>query len=89
MPLQITIDKERQDMLEALVAAGHFPSIEAAVNCGLELLRLAGKGIDLEGLELRELLEQRQEDEQLDDANFRARVEALLARKRREFGIPR
>lgn len=67
---------------------GRYPGLSAVLQRGLELLREELEAREAETAALRTLLEERRRGSFIGIDEGRRRTEAMLARKRRELGIP-
>ncbi|MCV6593138.1 MAG: type II toxin-antitoxin system ParD family antitoxin [Silicimonas sp.] len=79
----ISLTESQEAYARDLVAQGHFPSLSAVLQHGLELLREQSQTKDA----LRELLAQRQSGAFVSLDEGKVRTEDMIARKRAERGL--
>ncbi|WP_226629011.1 type II toxin-antitoxin system ParD family antitoxin [Alloyangia pacifica] len=79
----ISLTDSQDAYVRGLVHEGRFPSVSAALQHGIELMRLESEQTEA----LRRLLEERRGGEFLSMDEGRARTEAMIAGKRRARGL--
>lgn len=83
----ISLTDEQDAFARELVETGRFPSISAALQQGLELLRLRIEGDELENEALRRLLGERRGGEFISGADMKDAIARNSARKRADHGL--
>jgi len=83
----ISLTDSQDAFARALVAEGHYSSLSAVIQHGLEMLRAETEAKRAETEALRQLLEQRRRGPFLDEEESQAHLRALLARKKAELGL--
>ena len=83
----ISLTDEQHAFARALVEAGRYPSLSAVLQQGVDLLR---RRMDAEALEteaLREILSRRRRGAFVDAKEMDARLDRMVAGKRRAHGL--
>jgi antitoxin ParD1/3/4 len=80
----ISLTDEQDAFVRSLVAAGRYPSASAVLQQGVDLLRRQVEADEADTEALRAILRERLEGEFVSGEEIRDRVEALIARKRRD-----
>ncbi|MDE2814978.1 MAG: type II toxin-antitoxin system ParD family antitoxin [Gemmatimonadota bacterium] len=83
----ISLTDEQHAFARSLVEAGRYPSLSAVLQQGVDLLRRRMDAEELEIEALRELLSRRRERAFVDAEEMDARLDRMLARKRRAHGL--
>lgn len=90
----ISLTDEQAAFARSLVDEGRYGTLSAVIQQGLELLRrtMEADQIELERKAaetemLRHLLKKRAEGPFISEEEFRKRTDAMLERKRREYGV--
>ena len=83
----ISLTDEQHAFARSLVEAGRYPSLSAVLQQGVDLLRRRMDAEELEIEALRELLSRRREGAFVDAEEMDARLDRMLARKRRAHGL--
>jgi len=83
----ISLTDEQDAFARQLVEKGRFPSVSAALQQGLELLRLRFENDELELAALRTLLSERQRGKFVSSYDIRDAIAGAATRKRAEHGI--
>ena len=83
----ISLNDGQDAFVRELVREGRYASVSAAVQEGLELLRRKTEAEALETEALRALLQRRREGAFVSAEAMDARLDALLAGKRRAHGL--
>ncbi|MGJ3260218.1 MAG: ribbon-helix-helix domain-containing protein [Rhodospirillales bacterium] len=78
----ISLTDSQDAFVRTLVAEGRYPSVSAALQQGLELLRLKTQGEEAEVTALRELLSARREGAFVSGASMKDRISAIADKKR-------
>lgn len=84
----ISLTDAQHAFAKGLVEDGRYSSVSAVLQQGVELLRAQTEAADLERAALAELLRRRLDGPTISMDEFDERVERMIARKRREHGIP-
>nr|WP_309504498.1 type II toxin-antitoxin system ParD family antitoxin [uncultured Roseovarius sp.] len=82
-----SITEQQDDFARRLVADGHYPSLRAVVQRGLELVRAEIECEEFEQAALRAFLEERAKSPSISHEEGCRRVEAMLKKKRRALGL--
>ena len=86
--LSISLTDEQHAFARTLVDAGRYSSLSAALQQGVDLLRQKVDAEELETAALREMLSRRREDEFVGADAMDARLDGMIADKRRAHGLP-
>ena len=84
----ISLTDSQDAFARALVAEGHYPSLSAVLQHGLEMLRTETEAKRAEIDALRLLIEQRRAGPFVSLEEGRAATQEMLARKRAALGLP-
>ena len=84
----ISLTDEQHAFARALVEAGRYASLSAVLQQGVDLLRQRMDTEEAETAALRALLLRRREGEFVDAEEMDARLETMIANKRRAHGLP-
>lgn len=84
----ISLTDEQHAFARALVEAGRYASLSAVLQQGVDLLRQRMDTEEVETAALRALLLRRREGEFVDAVEMDARLDAMIANKRRAHGVP-
>lgn len=79
----ISLTDDQEAYARALVEAGHYPSLSAVLQRGLELLRRNNEMHDAELAAMRTLIDRRSAGTFVDLDRGEAETRAMLARKRK------
>ena len=85
--LTISLSDEQHAFAKALVANGRYPTLNAVLHQGVDLLRLHTDAEAAEGAALRELLSRRRNGEFLTDQQMDDRLAGMIGAKRTAHGI--
>ena len=83
----ISLTDEQHSFARALVKAGHYSSLSAVLQQGVDLLRQRTDAEALEIEALRELVSRRRKGEFVSADEMDTRVERMIAEKRRAHGL--
>ena len=83
----ISLTDEQHAFARALVEAGRYPSLSAVLQQGVDLLRQRMDADALETEALRELLSRRRTGEFVGADRMDARLDRMIADKRRAHGL--
>jgi antitoxin ParD1/3/4 len=83
----ISLTKEQDAFARKLVESGHYPSVSAVLQHGIEMLRAKAEGEALEREALLELLISRKNGKFITPAEMDERIAAAANKLRREFGV--
>ena len=83
----VSISDQQDAFARRLVEEGRYSSVSAVVQQGLELLREQTEMKEAKINALRELVEHRRQGRFLSEEESHARIEALIARKKAEYGV--
>lgn len=83
----ISLTESQNAFVRNLVAEGRFPSVSAAVQHGLEMLRDEAEARQLHIDALKALLAERRSGKFLSPEQGRHRTQAMLARKKAQHGL--
>lgn len=83
----ISLTDQQHAFARALVEEGRYPSLSAVLQQGVELLRERVEREAVETAALRALLARRREGAFVSGAEMDARVDAMIAAKRRAHGL--
>ncbi len=83
----VSLTDEQYAFARALVDAGRFSSVSAVLQQGVEFLRQRMEAEELETEALRRLLDRRRAGPFLSEAEMDARIEALIANRRRDLAL--
>ncbi|TVS12147.1 MAG: type II toxin-antitoxin system ParD family antitoxin [Gammaproteobacteria bacterium] len=83
----VSLTDEQYAFAKALVEAGRFSSVSAVLQQGVDLLRQRMQSEELETEALKVLLERRRNGSFLGATEMDARIEALIADKRRGLAL--
>ncbi len=83
----ISLTDEQYAFAKSLVDAGRFSSVSAVLQQGVNLLRQRMEAEELETEALKVLLDRRRSGDFLSSAEMDARIEDLIADKRRDLAL--
>ena len=83
----VSISDQQDAFARRLVEEGRYSSVSAVVQQGLELLRKQTEMKEAELAALRELIEERSKGPFLNAEESSRRIDALIARKKAEYGF--
>jgi len=83
----ISLTDEQYAFAKSLVDAGRFSSVSAVLQQGVDLLRQRMEAEELETEALKVLLDRRRSGDFLSSAEMDARIEDLIADKRRDLAL--
>jgi antitoxin ParD1/3/4 len=83
----ISLTDQQEAFARSLVERGHYPSLSAVLQHGLEMLRAETERRDLDMEALRAALRKRAEGETLDEAETRAMMQRVIARVNEDNGV--
>ncbi|MEM8985297.1 MAG: type II toxin-antitoxin system ParD family antitoxin [Pseudomonadota bacterium] len=83
----VSISDQQDAYVRRLVAEGRYASVSAVVQRGLELVREEAELKEAELAALKGLIEDRMKGPFLDMDQARAQTEALIARKKKQYGV--
>ncbi len=81
----VSLTDEQHAFAKSLVEAGHYSSIDAVLQRGVELLRQQVEAKESENAALRALLSRRRESEFVTGTEIDARLATLIANKHRAY----
>ena len=84
----ISLTDEQHAFARALVDAGRYASLSAVLQQGVDLLRQRVQADEAETAALRELLARRRKGAFVGVEEMDRKLDAMIARKRREHGVP-
>ena len=84
----ISLTDEQHAFARALVEAGRYSSLSAVLQQGVDLLRRRVEADVADTAALRELLSRRRDGEFVDAKGMDARLDRMVAGKRRAHGLP-
>ena len=84
----VSLTDEQYAFARALVDAGRFASLSAVLQQGVDLLRQRIVAEELETAALRQLLSRRRKGEVVGVEEMDARLDGMIADKRRAHGLP-
>ena len=87
MKSSISLADDQHAFAKTLVEAGHFPSMSAVLQHGVELLRQQMESEAMERAALAELLKQRRAGGFVSGDKMDERIAAMLARKRQAHAV--
>lgn len=89
MPVKpsVSLTAQQDAFARALVAKGHYPSLSAVVQRGLELVRSENEREEAEIAALRAFFEERAKGPFIPATEGRRRTEDMIGRKRRALGL--
>lgn len=85
----ISLTEQQDAFARSLVEGGHYPSLSAVIQQGLELFRQRTEAETVDTDALRLLLDRRMEGGFVSATEMGARVEDMIARKRRALDVER
>lgn len=85
--VSVPLSPQQEELARKLVEDGHFPSLAAVVERGLELVREETEMQDEDLVALRALVERRRNGRFLSEEESHARIEAMIAAKKAEYGL--
>lgn len=85
----ISLTEQQDAFARSLVDGGHYASLSAVIQQGLELLRQRTEAETVDTDALRLLLDRRMDGGFVSAAEMEARVEGMIARKRRALDVER
>ncbi|TRL35104.1 type II toxin-antitoxin system ParD family antitoxin [Rhizobium straminoryzae] len=83
----VSISDQQDAFARRLVEEGRYSSVSAVVQQGLELLREQTERKEAELAALRALVDERRKGAFLTMEESHAQIEALIARKKAEYGV--
>lgn len=83
----VSLSPQQAEFARKLVEDGHFSSLAAVVERGLDLVREETEMRDEDQEALRALLLRRMEGPFLSEEESRVQVEEMIARKKAEYGL--
>ena len=83
----VSITDQQDEFARGLVAQGHYSSLSAVVQQGIELLREQTEAREVETAALRALLEERRKGPFVDVEESRRRTSSMLSAKKAELGL--
>jgi antitoxin ParD1/3/4 len=83
----VSITEQQDDFARRVVADGHYSSLSAVVQRGLELVRSETEREEIELAALRSFFEERAKGPFIPVEDGRRRTEAMIEKKRRAIGL--
>lgn len=83
----VSLTEQQDSFARSLVAEGHYSSLSAVVQRGLELVRSESEREEVELQALRAFFEERKYGKFVSAAEGRKRTEDMIAAKRRARGV--
>lgn len=83
----VSLSPQQAEFARKLVEDGHFPSLAAVVERGLDLVREETEMREEDVAALRSLIERRRQGPFLSEAESHERIEAMIAAKKAEYGL--
>jgi antitoxin ParD1/3/4 len=83
----VSLTEQQDSFARSLVAEGHYSSLSAVVQRGLELVRSESEREEVELQALRAFFEERKHGKFVSTAEGRKRTEDMIAAKRRAQGV--
>lgn len=83
----VSLSPQQEEFARKLVEDGHFPSLSAVVERGLDLVREETEMREEDVEALRALIERRRKGSFLSEAESHERIEAMIAAKKTEYGL--
>jgi antitoxin ParD1/3/4 len=83
----VSLSPQQEEFARKLVEDGHFPSLAAVVERGLDLVREETEMREEDVEALRALVERRRKGPFLSEAETHERIEAMIAAKKAEYGL--
>lgn len=83
----VSLSPQQAEFARKLVEDGHFPSLAAVVERGLDLVREETEMREEDVAALRSLIERRRQGPFLSEAESHERIEAMIAAKKAEHGL--
>lgn len=83
----VSLSAQQAEFARKLVEDGHFPSLAAVVERGLDLVREETEMREEDVEALRSLIERRRKGPFLSEAESHERIEAMIAEVRAEYGL--
>lgn len=83
----ISLTDQQDAFVREQVESGRYPSASAVLQQGLELLRQRTEAETAEVEALRELFQRRMNSTPISAEEMDRRVDAMIERKRREYGV--
>lgn len=83
----VLLSPQQAEFARKLVEDGHFPSLAAVVERGLDLVREETEMREEDVEALRALVERRRQGRFLSEAESHERIEAMIAAKKAEYGL--
>lgn len=83
----VSLSPQQAEFARKLVEDGHFPSLAAVVERGLDLVREETETREEDVAALRSLIERRRQGRFLSEAESHERIEAMIAAKKAEYGL--
>ena len=83
----VSLSPQQAEFARKLVEDGHFPSLAAVVERGLDLVREETEMREEDVAALRSLIERRRQGPFLSEEESRVQIEEMIARKKVEYGL--
>ena len=83
----ISLTDEQAAFARSMVEAGRYSSVSAVIQQGLEMLRSKTEAEELELEAFRQLIDRRRKGKFITLEEMKARTDAMIERKRREYGL--
>lgn len=83
----VSLSPQQAEFARKLVEDGHFPSLAAVVERGLDLVREETEMREEDVEALRSLVERRRQGRFLSEEESRVQIEEMIARKKVEYGL--
>ncbi len=83
----VSLSPQQAEFARKLVEDGHFPSLAAVVERGLDLVREETEMREEDVAALRSLVERRRQGRFLSEEESRVQIEEMIARKKVEYGL--
>ncbi|MCL6707648.1 hypothetical protein M8R20_11610 [Pseudomonas sp. R2.Fl] len=83
----VSLSPQQEEFARKLVEDGHFPSLTAVVERGLELVREEAEMREEDLEALRALLLRRMEGPFLSEEESRVQIEEMIAAKKAQYGL--
>lgn len=83
----VSISEQQDDFARSLVEDGRYSSVSAVVQQGLDLLKRKTEAEEVETEALKALLRNRMDGPFVTEQEFGDKTDAMLAEKRKEYGL--
>jgi antitoxin ParD1/3/4 len=83
----ISLSDRQNDFIRDLVKQGRYPSVSAALQHGVELLRSKFEAEEAEITALRTIIEARRDGQFVSGARMQETISSIADKKRREHGL--